>query len=147
MSKEKRFIAFDLGLNFGYYDGEVSGCIRVSNKKRMFSFYDTILNMLVSGRSGSPYKAIVFEDAKFQKGNAIYNFNAQKGILQLLAESLNIEFIGYPPMTVKKAFCGSGRATKEDMLAKATEITGNKIKNHNEADAIGVYHTHLKEIK
>jgi len=33
------------------------------------------------------------------------------------------------------------------MLAKASEITGTKIKNHNEADAIGVYHTHLKEIK
>ena len=67
----------------------------------MFSFYDKVLELILGNW---PLEAIVYEDAAFQKGNAIYNFNAQKGMLNMLAQALDIQFIGYSPMTVKKVF-------------------------------------------
>jgi Holliday junction resolvasome RuvABC endonuclease subunit len=106
----------------------------------MITFYNKVLDIMLNGNR---YEAIVYEDACFQRGVAIYNFNAQKGMLQLVAESFNIPFIGYPPATVKKAFTGSGKAKKPDMIKKANEVRLDTIKNDNEADAIGVYHTHL----
>lgn len=139
---KKKIIAFDLGLNFGYCGGKsVHGCLKVG-KKRMYSFYNAVLDLLVTERQGKMYDAIVYENACFQKGVAIYNFNAQKGILQMLAESLNIDFVGIPPATIKKTFAKNGKATKEEMLQSASAYLGKKITNHNEADAVGVYYTY-----
>jgi Holliday junction resolvasome RuvABC endonuclease subunit len=77
-------------------------------------------------------------------GNAIYNFNAQKGILHLIAQSLSLDIVGFSPMTVKKVLAGSGKAEKEEMILAAKEFSKRDIKNHNEADAIGVLATYLK---
>ena len=72
---KNKVIAFDLGLNFGYCGGKrTHGCLKVG-KKRMFSFYSAVLDLMTKDRTGRLYEAIIFEDAKFQKGHAIYNFN------------------------------------------------------------------------
>jgi hypothetical protein len=144
----KKVIAFDLGLNFGYCGGKrVHGCMKVSNAKRMFSFYDAVMDLMVTKRTGKMYEAIVYENACFQKGNAIYNFNAQKGILQLVAESLNIDFIGIPVATIKSHMLGknhgfSGPESKKAIRDKLNK-DGWKVTNLNESDAIAVYYTHL----
>jgi len=51
-------------------------------------------------------------------------------------------------MTVKKQFVGSGKATKEEMIAKAKTIVGDVV-DDNHADAVAVYHTYkiLNNIK
>lgn len=133
-----RTIAFDLGTTYGWADDKGSGYGMINRDKRVFSFYNFVLDKLFTKREGLPYTTIAFEDAKFQLGNAIYPFNAQKAVLQLVAESQNLEFIGYSPMTIKKIFTGKGNATKDDMLKKAG------VQNHNEADAIAVLFTHNK---
>ena len=145
----KKILALDLGLNFGYCGGkDLHGCIKVSNNKRMFSFYDSVLDLVVSKRNGKAFEAIVYEDACFQKGRAIYNFNAQKGIVQLIAESLGIPFIGLPVATIKSYMLGkshglTGAESKEAIRDKINK-DGWEVSNLNESDAIAVYYTYLK---
>ena len=142
-----RFIAFDLGLNFGWFDGEIGGSIRVDDKVRYKSFHYHVNILLTEGLiKGGAYDTIVYEDAAFQKGRAIYNFNAQKGILQCIAELTDLDFIGYSPITIKKAFTGNARASKEDMIAACKKM-GHETDDHNHADAIAAWYTHNSKVR
>jgi hypothetical protein len=144
----KKVIAFDLGLSFGYCGGKtVHGCIRVSDKKRMFSFYDSVMDLMVTKRKGKMYDAIVYE-SWVPKGNAIYNYNGQKAILQLVAESLNIELVGISVQRIKSYMLGKGHGLSGPDSKKAIRDKLNNngwdVTNLNESDAIAIYHTHLR---
>lgn len=102
--------------------------------------------------------AVVYEDVtpssggggfhKSQSANKLY-FNMQ-GIVEMFATQLRIAEEKIHPSTLKKAFTGNGRATKEDIGRAAEEIgwTGAKWQNHpqkglillndDEADAIAL---------
>lgn len=140
-------IAFDLGLTFGWFDGKVGGSVFIGKEKRMFNFYKTVLDMILKiNKEGQRIDVIAFEDAKFQQGNAIYNFNGQKAILELISDSLNIKLVPVPVGTVKKYITGSGKAEKEQMIS-SVEAMGYEVKDSNHADAIGVYFTYKNLIK
>lgn len=135
------FIAFDLGSNFGWYNGHMGGTRVMGKHEKFLDFFISVYNLIEKFEP----KAIVYEDAKFQKGNAIYVFNGLKAILDLIAQKENIPFIGYPVGTVKKTFTGKGNASKEDMMSKCDEL-GIDYVDHNHADAIAIYHTHIQHI-
>lgn len=59
--------------------------------------------------------------------------------LQAFGEHHQIPYRGIGVTTVKKQFAGSGRASKDDMIAQCRAL-GFKPRSHNEADAIAVLH-------
>ncbi len=140
-------LAVDLGSTFGWFDGKNGGSISVGKDKKMFNFYKIVLDKILTySKNGNTIKTIVFEDAKFQQGNAIYNFHGQKAILELIADSFNIKFVGVPVKTAKKFITGNGNADKE-VVAKAITKLGYKYTDLNHSDAISVYLTYKNSIK
>ena len=132
------YIAFDLGLTFGWFDGESGGSIRVDDKCRAMSFYLETSKIIL--RDG--IDTIIYEDATFQRGKAAYVFNGQKTLLQLISEEFELKFTGYSPIHIKKVFTGSGKAKKENMIDKCIELGHTSIIDSNHADAIATWHTH-----
>jgi Holliday junction resolvasome RuvABC endonuclease subunit len=58
-------------------------------------------------------------------------------VLYMAADARGITVEQFHSGTVKKAFTGSGRATKQEMMVRAAQL-GFNPQDHNEADAIAV---------
>jgi len=58
--------------------------------------------------------------------------------VQELCGCRKVDYTFAAPMTVKKSFCGSGRASKADMLAHARELFG-RVETEDEADALALW--------
>lgn len=136
-------LALDLGLTTGFYlEGEARAfSILLKPKKTQFnafySFY-VVINHLVN-----KYKVdtIIYEDAKFQQGNAIQYFHGFVGILRAMCEIFKIKLCSIPVKTVKKFFCGNGNADKQAVMDKC-DFLGIGYTDHNAADAYAVYWVH-----
>lgn len=63
------------------------------------------------------------------------------GLVLMAGYDRNIRVLEISPMTIKAQFTGLGKASKQDMVRTARKITNSDIKNHNEADAIGINYT------
>jgi len=57
-------------------------------------------------------------------------------VLALLCEQNEIAYSSVNNRTIKKIVCGNGNASKEDMMAKAKELSGRDDLTQDEADAI-----------
>lgn len=89
------------------------------------------------------YEQVQMGFHKSMKSNKLY-FNLQ-GILEEFCAVHRIPLCSFHPTTIKSAFAGNGRASKEDVARKAIEIgwtgaewKGDEIVNHDESDAIAL---------
>jgi Holliday junction resolvasome RuvABC endonuclease subunit len=62
------------------------------------------------------------------------------GVIRYLAFQHGVDYVTVPPTTLKKEMTGSGKATKDDMIACANALRPYEITDHNEADAVLLWH-------
>jgi crossover junction endodeoxyribonuclease RuvC len=62
-----------------------------------------------------------------------------RALMLMFADVRRVKCEGFNVATVKKQFAGSGKASKEDMIAQCRAL-GFNVKSDNEADAIAVLH-------
>ena len=96
------------------------------------------------------FNLIVYEKPHGLKGHAIEAMNGYiTRIHEFIAiEDFNhrtIEYIGYPPTTIKKAITGNGRASKDDMINWFNGKVGRIPIDDNEADAYSLLIYTIKE--
>ena len=75
---------------------------------------------------------------KFSNINMTRNQQGLTAIIESVAVCRKIEYIDFPPASVKKALSFTGRAKKDQMM-RAAKGRGFKPMNDNEADAAGVW--------
>jgi Holliday junction resolvasome RuvABC endonuclease subunit len=82
---------------------------------------------------------VAFEDVRpVNKHHSEIHFGLT-GVLAEICFRRNVPLLRATASAVKKALAGSGRATKDEMLAAARErYPGVNVRNHDEADALGV---------
>lgn len=92
-------------------------------------------------------KLIVFEaPAVF---GAYPNFVAieMMGVLKLHCTEHDIDHKAYAPATLQKFATGKGKAGKELMIQQAVLMYGVSPEDHNEADALHLYHLAIEDLK
>jgi Holliday junction resolvasome RuvABC endonuclease subunit len=62
------------------------------------------------------------------------------GCVRYLAFQHGVDYVTIPPATLKMLMCGTGKATKDDSLRVANELRPYDIGDHNEADAVLLWH-------
>lgn len=84
---------------------------------------------------------VAFEDVKRHVGTqAAHVYGGLKAILQIECFRAGIEILPFGVGTIKKTATGSGRASKDDMVAAALKHYKIECSDDNEADAIWIAH-------
>lgn len=141
-----KFLGVDPMSNYSFYDGITITSGAVDKKRPFLSFDFAVLNVLGIGKRKNEYRAIIMEVTHFPYMASNKILYGQRAILRKYAEFLKIDFFEYSPAEIKKSFCGNGRADKEDMISKCKELDIS-VKNHDEADSVGIYFHHLSQLK
>lgn len=82
-------------------------------------------------------EAVYFEHVRrFMSSQAALVYCGLLAILMCQCQNRGIPFISLSPTEIKKYATGSGKASKEEMTEAATNLTGHKPIDDNEADAI-----------
>jgi Holliday junction resolvasome RuvABC endonuclease subunit len=90
---------------------------------------------------------VAFEAARHQGiGGAAVSQAELQGVIKLFCESCQLPYIGYSPSTIKKHATGKGTASKDMMVAAATEKFG-KVVDDNHADALWIMDYARKEFE
>lgn len=98
-------------------------------RRRLFTF-----------RREHGFEVIGFEDASFGSNNAhtAASHNELCGVIKMVAAELEVPVFDYKPNHLKKWLTGSGKASKQDMIAAVERRFQIKTDNDNIADAIAV---------
>lgn len=109
------------------YDISIMGCERL--------FFNPIQKNASGGKGRNKSASIMYT-------------NMITGVLYLLAQQKNLPIKDFTPGTVKKAVTGNGRATKEEVISRVNEISGNlkPIKTEHESDAIAIAITAIRHL-
>ena len=76
---------------------------------------------------------------------AAHAYGAIRGVIEMWAEIRGARVSPVPVAVAKKALSGKGNASKQDMLTAArARWPEQDVRNHNQADAIGVLAAELK---
>lgn len=92
---------------------------------------------LLSDLPGVPI-AVGYERAHFRGGAPTEIGVGLQTHLQGVCAELGIESVGVHTGTLKKFFCGGGKASKQDMIKEAATKIGRDPIDDNEADAVAV---------
>jgi len=83
-----------------------------------------------------PVELIRIERAHHRGGPATRIALGLMAIVMCFCADYGIEFEDVHTATLKKYFTGNGKASKADMMARASEIAGRTVRDNDEADAI-----------
>jgi Holliday junction resolvasome RuvABC endonuclease subunit len=144
-------LALDLGSRMGWAllraDGRVESGVEAFSPKTNESpggRFNRFRRWLVDMKQAHPELArIAYENVNFIGGPqgtyAVQVYGGFEAIVLMFCDHHQIECRGHAVGTVKKRFAGSGKATKDDMIAQCRAM-GFKPQDDNEADAIAVLH-------
>lgn len=113
---------------------------------RLFRFRARIDNVLKTGE----IKRVIFELPLIYKSKKRRpNFISYEmiGVLKLICIDYRIPFKGYQAMKLKKWATGNGAAKKEDMVSFCKARYGITPGDHNQADAIHLYHMAIEDLQ
>lgn len=120
------------------------------NKDRIKMHYDNLTKLVKKYNVKAVACERLMNNAirnKRNKSASMMTVNMISSIIMLVAAQNNIKFKEYMPMTVKKHFTGSGKATKDDMINTAIrKYNLRKRPIEHVADAIGIAETLLEDI-
>jgi len=87
---------------------------------RYKNLYDALTLLLSVESATSPVHLIAYEQVRRHAGTrAAHVYGGIIAVIQMVAMEHNIPTVGIPVGTIKKRATGSGRATKEEMIAAA----------------------------
>lgn len=89
---------------------------------------------------------LVIEDQYFRFADATKAVLRVRGIVELFAATQEMELHLLYPVTVKKEFAGSGKATKQQVIDAVKDIYNVEVNTDDEADAIAIAHMMGKEV-
>lgn len=137
-------LALDLGTTFGWAletkHGLQHGFNKLSKRK------DTHLDRFIAFRDWLERRGsvseVVYEEVTFKHVslNAAIMYHGLRAVLLLWCYDNGVPCHGVPVGTLKKGATGRGNASKGDMTTKAKELTGEPIRDDNEADAICLFY-------
>lgn len=108
---------------------------------------ETILPQVISANTRfKPFDFIVYERAHHRGGAATEIGVGLMTRAQEFAVSIGAEYMAVHTASLKKFATGSGRASKDDMVAYATRQSGRLIEDDNEADAIALLYFGMNEV-
>lgn len=153
-------LGLDVGTSFGWtLDGQSAEHTLLPKDDTKYFLFMQYLNYFIHEKE---VDVIVYEDARFQIGNAISIFHGLAGVLKAIAEENNVKVVALPVATVKKSFLGTGRPSKDDQAAAAVRLgwkkkanskcmtldrcnqLGYTYTNEDAADALSIWHTYNK---
>ena len=67
------------------------------------------------------------------------------GVIELIAMQYKLNITCYGPTHIKRIVAGIGSASKSQMIEAVNIKYSLSVKDDNEADAIGIYHTYYEE--
>ena len=153
-----KFLALDLATNVGWAvcaNGVVThgehSCKRIHGKKSQpdenpGAAYFKFRNFLTDSIHLHKPDALLTEyTGHFQSAPARDICCGFRGILLEVAARFGLPLYSYAPMTIKKRFCGTGKADKPMMMAEAKRL-GYDVAGPDETDAIAILYTHFAAI-
>jgi crossover junction endodeoxyribonuclease RuvC len=121
-----------------------SGGIKVGSRPpletRLRQIYDTLTALL---RQHQPQAVALEEIFLAANVQAAFTLGQVRGVVLLAAAQAGVPIYQYPPLTVKKAVVGYGRATKTQVQLMVQHLLGLKVTNEHAADALAVGMCHL----
>ncbi len=142
--KSDYFIALDLGTKLGYVvDNTIdiikSGTIHFRKRESKYNDYESFLCDLINNVCKGSCACIYYEKVRAHRGvDAAHMYGGFEAILQKLASSFNIPFVGIPVKTIKKAITGNGNANKIGVMLSVKEHMGIDPVDDNHADALAI---------
>lgn len=139
-------LSLDLGTKTGFhvknFEHESYGLISLakykSHPEKFIMFYNSIRKLI----DDNVIDVIAYEEVKrFMSSASAHLYGGFRAILLMVAYSRDCEVYGLSPTEIKKSFTGSGKAKKDDMIAKCLELK-YAVDDDNVADAIAIYHTY-----
>jgi Holliday junction resolvasome RuvABC endonuclease subunit len=145
-SSPSRLICLDIGTNMGFVlavgtEGE-SG-VKVFPKSTN-TCYNELFGWLQT-HVGSTDTVVVEKPHAGQFFNATRKLFGMLAVIELYCEQTGCPFHVVSPTSIKKAWTGSGRASKADMK-KAAIARGLAVKNNNEIDAIALWYYWMEAV-
>lgn len=141
MSKKINVLAVDLGTDFGWYDGVAGGNISLSSEKRYAQFLN-YMQPLIKNRG---YTHVVYErvDRNMSRSAALV-YCGLRAILIACAHNAGCKVDApYNPTQLKLMFTGSGKSTKEDMIAECIR-RGFAPEGDDHSDAIALHCVYME---
>lgn len=135
----------DIKINFNFL---AYGSIKFKKSKKL-ARTDQMLRCLYSIKNIQDIEVIAYEKVYRHTGShASHLYGAYENTVIKFAKDNNIDIHYYSPTHIKKVFSDKGNATKQRMIYFANIHLGidsrNKIKNDDEADAIAILFTYIK---
>lgn len=136
---------------FGVVRGEgerllhlASGGIRVGSRPpletRLRQIYDALTELV---RLHQPQALALEEIFLAANVQTAFTLGQVRGVVLLVAAQAAVPIYQYPPVMVKKAVVGYGRATKAQVQLMVAHLLGLKVTNEHAADALAVGMCHL----
>lgn len=140
-----KILALDLAQNIGVAigDGSQSGTLLLSynltNYKADYGHlawtYSMILNDLITEHK--PDILAIEDTTRFARGANAYHLHGLPWQTHMTAYVRDIPRRTFTPTAIKKFWVGNGKASKMDMIDKATDL-GFNVRNDHEADALAL---------
>ena len=139
-------LALDLATEFGYATATQSGAIKLRKKVRgeMFHHWDKWLaDQIDDGVNIIAYEKV----RRHLSADSAHVYGGLEAFLLRRCYVSDVTVIGIEVSTLKKSATGTGKATKDQMISAANILRGgNYIDNHNEADAVCLYHVAVGQL-
>lgn len=141
-------LALDISTKCGwaYGDGtpENTWCgTRVFNNSDYVEMYNEALTWFTRMMVGTAASLIVIEKAIYTRHESCFQMCVLHLAAHAAAKSLNIPRTEITPAAVKKHITGKGNCNKKAMIAAIKDM-GFNPKDDNQADAIGILITHIR---
>jgi crossover junction endodeoxyribonuclease RuvC len=131
---------------FGVFQGEgqqlrhlASGSINPRAKdplaQRLCRIYDSLAAVV---REHRPQALALEEIFLAANVHSAFTLGQVRGIVLLLAAQTELPVFHYPPLVVKKAVVGYGRASKGQVQLMVEQLLGQQVTNEHAADALAV---------
>ncbi len=107
---------------------------------RLCQIYDSLRGLIQEHR---PHTLALEEIFLARNVQSAFALGQVRGVVLLAAGQASLPVHFYPPLAVKKAVVGYGRASKSQVKLMVEKLLGLKVNNHHAADALAVGICHL----
>jgi crossover junction endodeoxyribonuclease RuvC len=120
--------------------GQIALANRIPLEMRLCQIYDRLRELI---EAHQPHTVALEEIFLATNVKSAFILGQVRGVVLLAAAKASLAVHLYPPLVVKKAVVGYGRADKSQVKLMVEQLLGLKVNNHHAADALAVGVCHL----